>query len=210
MHLYLSSYRFGDEPRRLRALAGDGQRAAVIANALDYSTDLARKNAGTVREIEGLADLGFDARELDLRCYFDTPSALHDALAGVALIWVVGGNAFLLRRAFEQSGLAGYLQGRREDDSLVYGGYSAGAIVVTPTLRGIDLIDPPDVVADGYDPRVLWDGLALFPHCIAPHYDSEHPESPLIDSLVDYFVASELSFVALRDGEVIVTRASSR
>jgi dipeptidase E len=210
MHLYLSSYRFGNEPLRLRTLAGDGQRAVVIANALDYSTDLARKHAGTARELEGLADLGFDARELDLRSCFDKPSALHDALVGVALIWVVGGNAFLLRRAFEQSGLTGYLQGRRDDDSLVYGGYSAGAIVVTPTLRGIDLIDPPDVVADGYDPRVLWDGLALVPHCIAPHYESAHPDSPSIDSLVDYFVASELPFVALRDGEVVVTRASSR
>jgi dipeptidase E len=210
MHLYLSSYRFGDEPGRLRTLAGDGQRAVVIANALDYSTDLARKNAGTARELEGLADLGFDARELDLRSYFDAPSTLHDELAGVALIWVVGGNAFLLRRAFEQSGLARYLQGRRDDDSLVYGGYSAGAVVVTPTLRGIDLIDAPDVLADGYDPRVLWDGLGLVPHCIAPHYRSAHPESPLVERVVDYFIGNELLFVALRDGEVVIANSSSR
>ena len=105
------------------------------------------------------------------------------------MIWTPGGNSFLLRRAMRQSGLDLFLMARWEDRNLVYGGYSAGAVVVTPTLRGIDLVDPPDQQASGYSAEIVWDGLALVPYCNAPHYDSPHPESKL------------------RDGEVIITRA---
>lgn len=143
MQLYLSSYRFGNEAHRLAALSPTNRQAVVIANALDFSTDLARKMAGTAREIEGLRGLGFEASELDLRRFFASPARLRERLEGVGLIWVVGGNSFLLRRAFHQSGLDTYLLGRKGDDSLVYAGYSAGVVVVTPTLAGIDLADEP-------------------------------------------------------------------
>jgi dipeptidase E len=206
MQLYLSSYRFGDQASRLRAMAPGGG-AVVIANALDGADDVGRKNAGTAREIGELRELGFTARELDLRSCFGRPEALSEQLAGVALIWVVGGNAFLLRRALKLSGLDAYLLARRGDASLVYGGYSAGAIVVTPTLRGIELIDPPSALADGYDPEVVWDGVGLLPYSIAPHYRSDHPESELIGTVVDYFIANKMLFKALRDGEVIISDA---
>lgn len=207
MHLYLSSYRLGEDPSRLSVLAGAGRKAVVIANALDDTSDVARKTAGTARELTELERLGFDARELDLRAFFGRPAALREALAPVSLLWVVGGNAFLLRRAMKQSGLDQYLLRRRGDDSLVYGGYSAGAVVVTPTLNGIDLVDPPDTVADGYNPEIVWDGLGLVPYCLAPHYRSIHPESPLMETVVDYFITEKLAFRTLRDGEVIIASA---
>ena len=52
------------------------------------------------------------------------------------LIWVNGGNVFLLRRAMQQSGLDNVIIERKSDDGFVYSGYSAGACVVGPTLRG--------------------------------------------------------------------------
>ncbi len=184
-----------------------GGTAVVIANALDYTDDLARKGAGTARELGELGRLGFTARELDLRSCFGKPEALERQLANVALIWVMGGNAFLLRRALKLSGLGDYLLAHKADPSLVYGGYSAGVVVVTPTLRGIELVDPLDELAEGYDPEVIWGGLGLVPYSIAPHYKSEHPESAAIDRVVDYFVENQMPFKALRDGEVILCDA---
>jgi dipeptidase E len=205
MQLYLSSYRFGNCVGRLRAMASGGA-AVVIANALDYTDDLARKDAGTAREIGELARVGFTARELDLRSCFGRPEVLREQLANVALIWVVGGSAFLLRRALKLSGLDAYLLARRADASLVYGGYSAGAVVATPTLRGIELVDPPDVIATGYDPEIVWDGVGLLPYSIAPHYKSQHPDSEAIDKVVHYFIDNQMLFKALRDGEVIISQ----
>ena len=207
MHLYLSSYRFGNEPSRLSTFLRSGNVAVVIANALDYTDDVPRKNAGTAREIEGLRRLGFKADELDLRSFFGKPEALSERLADIGLIWVVGGNSFLLRRALKQSGLDEYLLSRKGDDSLIYGGYSAGAIVVTPTLAGIECVDPPDMLAHGYDPEIVWDGLGLVSYSIAPHYKSDHPDSELIDRAVQHFIDNKILFKALRDGEVIVSTA---
>ena len=207
MHLYLSSYRFGNEPSRLSTFVRSGSAAVVIANALDYTDDVPRKHAGTARAIEALSRLGFTAHEIDLRSFFGRPQALRERLADIGLIWVVGGNSFLLRRALRQSGLDEYLLRRKGDDSLVYGGYSAGAIVVTPTLAGIEFVDPPDVLAHGYDPEIVWDGLGLVSYSIAPHYKSDHPDSQRIDQTVQHFIYHKILFKALRDGAVIVSNA---
>lgn len=48
-------------------------------------------------------------------------------------------------------------------------GYSAGAVVATPTLCGIELVDPPDDVPRGYDAPIPWDGMGLVDFSVAPH-----------------------------------------
>ena len=179
----------------------------MIANALDFSTDLARKEANVGSVIARLQELGFAASETDLRLFFGNPDGIQHRLEGVGLIWTLGGNSFLLRSAMRQSGLDAFLLGHREPN-LVYGGFSAGVVVVTPTLRGIHLVDPPEVVAQVYGAEILWDGLALVPYCIAPHYDSPHPESELIDHAIEYFRSHRMPFKTLRDGEVIITQAA--
>jgi hypothetical protein len=70
MYLYLSSYHFGNEPSTLRTFVRSGSAAVVISNALDYTDDVPRKQAGPAREIEALSRLGFTAHELDLRSFF--------------------------------------------------------------------------------------------------------------------------------------------
>jgi dipeptidase E len=49
--------------------------------------------------------------------------------------------------------------------------------------------------------------VGLIPHSLAPHYQSAHPESALIDSVVAYFMANDMPFKTLRDGEVIIDEA---
>ena len=76
--------------------------------------------------------------------------------------------------------------------------------MLAPTLRGIDLVDDPFAVPEGYDKDIVWEGLSLIDYCIAPHYRSDMEESAMIEKTVQYFIDNKMLFKALRDGEVIV------
>ena len=176
MKLYLSSYRLGADPQKLRELVGDNTKAGVVSNALDFSNDTERRQSSIRREIADLEPLGLNAVELDLRNYFERSETLLERMGDFGLLWVIGGNSFILRRAMKQSGLDQLLlayqsEGKRD---FVYAGYSAGAVVVTPTLRGIELVDEPHVVPERYDPEIIWEGLGLVGYSIAPHYSGFH------------------------------------
>lgn len=208
MRLYLSSFGLGDRPDELLALLGEGRRAAVVLNAKDGSSPASRATI-LAQEIESLSGLGLEADELDLRAFFGRPEALRSRLAEIDLLWVRGGNTFVLRRAFRQSGLDSILPPLLAEGTLVYGGFSAGAAVLTPSLRDLALVDEPEVVPEGYEPTPIWEGLGLVPYAIAPHYRSDHPESPAIEGLVGRFIDRHVLFRALRDGEAIVISGSS-
>ena len=51
-------------------------------------------------------------------------------------------------------------------ERLVYAGYSAGPCVLAPSLRGLELCDDAGAV----DGEVIWDGLGVLDHAIAPAY----------------------------------------
>jgi dipeptidase E len=206
--LYLSSYGLGNEPAQLSELVGGRRQAAVVPNALDFSDDLERRAASIQREMDALRAIDIAAEELDLRQFFGRADELDVVLRRIGLVWVMGGNTFVLRRALRQSGLDAVLVDYRSSSKceLVYGGYSAGSVVVTPTLRGIDLMDDPQVVPDEYQPDVIWDGLGLIGYSIVPHYRSDHPETAMAEQAVAYMHAHGLPFRTLRDGEVIIER----
>jgi dipeptidase E len=204
MKLYLSSYRIGNHGAVLASLVGGRKRVAVIRNALDFSDDQERLRLGREREFQALRELGLSPSELDLRPYFGVPERLAEVMPRFDGVWVVGGNVFLLRRAMRLSGLDGILRERIHDSRFVYAGYSAGACVLAPTLEGIHLADEPSRVPQGYPPEILWDGLGFLPFCIAPHYRSDHPESEMIERVVEYFLQNQIPFIALRDGAAYV------
>ncbi len=203
MRLYLSSFRLGNKPEVLLEMLGAKKRTALIGNAMDFIDPSARaKSLG--QEVERLKSVGIVPVEVDLRDYFDKPNALEKTLGEFDLIWVRGGNSFLLRRAFQKSGADKIIKELITNDKIVYGGYSAGIVILTPTLRGIELVDDPNVVPDGYEAPIVWDGLGLLPYSIAPHYRSDHPESEAIEKVVEYFQANDIPYKTLRDGEAIV------
>jgi len=205
MHLYLSSFLLGNRANELISLVRT-RKAAVVANALDnVEADVRRGYAQG--QVEELTKLGFQAQEVDLRDYFGAPGPLARRLNDVGLVWVTGGNSFLLRRAMRQSGFDEYILERKGNDALVYGGFSAGACVAAPTLRGVHLVDVPEASAEGYANGVIWDGLGLIPYSIAPHFKSDDSESARVDAMVQYFVANKMPFLALRDGEVVISVA---
>ena len=204
MKLYLSSFGLGNKACELGKMVTGKRRIGVIRNSLDFSSDAARLRAGRDREFNDLQQLGLQPDEINLRDYFGASGRLCGILEEYDGLWVVGGNSFILRRAMRQSGLDSILQERKFDDQFVYAGYSAGVCVATPTLKGIHLDDPPDVVPESYNAEVIWDGLGFVPFCIAPHYRSEHPESPVIERVVSFFIENKMPFIALQDGEVYI------
>jgi dipeptidase E len=129
----------GDHPEHLVALVGrDGRRSVVIANAMDDAPPDVRR-ASVEQELAALADLGLGAAELDLRHYFSHQQRLRQDLAGVSMAWLRGGNTFMLRHALYRSGADTLFRDLLAANALVYAGYSAGACVLSPSLRGLEL-----------------------------------------------------------------------
>jgi dipeptidase E len=206
MRLYLSSFRLGNQAQRLADLVGSNKRAAVVVNACDQMMDEERK-ARVQQESAALESLGLVPVELDLRHYFNNESKQQELgpfLAGCGLVWVRGGNTFVLMRAMRASGFDTIITDMLERDAIAYGGYSAGIIALTPTLRGSEVVDDPVSIPAGYTSEVIWDGLGLLPYAIAPHYRSDHPESADVEKMVHYLIDNHILFRALRDGEAIV------
>lgn len=203
MRLYLSSFRNGNKPEELLRLLGTGRRTALIANSMDFLDESARSGS-VAQETERLKSIGLEPTEVDLRQYFGKPGELKELLSTFDLIWARGGNAFILRRAFKQSDADTVIPELLAEDKVAYGGYSAGICILSPSLKGFELVDEPYVVPNGYDPEVLRDCLGIVPYAIAPHYKSDHPESTAIDKSVEYLIDHHLPFIALHDGEAIV------
>jgi len=205
VRLYLSSFRMGDHPERLAALVGeDDRRAVVIANALDDEPADVR-HGGVERELAALAGLGFDTAELDLRDYFGQDQRLRRDLGEVALAWLRGGNVFMLRYALHRSGADAVLRDVLAADAMVYAGYSAGGCVLSPSLRGLELVDDADAVWRVYGAQPVWDGLGLLNEAFVPHIQSPgHPETAAMELVVARYRAENVAYCALHDGQALL------
>lgn len=207
MRLYLSSYRLGRHADRIVELSGRRKpRVLATMNALDC-LPMSKRQRLYERLLADFSAIGADVRELDLRRYFTRHDALARDLGECDLVWANGGNAFTLLAAMRQSGFESALKQLLRRDRIAYGGHSAGAVVATPTLRGIHLVDSPDpidAIAPGYASEIHWDGMGLIGYSIVPHFRSSHPESAAMESVVEYFDEHGMPYRALRDGEAIL------
>jgi dipeptidase E len=193
MRLYLSSFRMGDHPERMLELLEPGP-AAVIANAMDTAPTEVR-NAAVERELDALAELGLDPEEVDLRRHH------RSILERYALLWVRGGNVFVLRKVLAASGADATIRRLLAGDAAVYAGYSAGPCVLGPSLRGFELVDDVGAV----DGAPLWDGLGVLDFVFVPHVDSpDHPESEGCGRLAARLAERGVSHRTFRDGEALV------
>lgn len=208
MRLYLSSHKMGDSAGALLAMLGNatGARAAVIANGFDGCSAMAREiyRAEVFDPQAVLAAHGIAAESLDLRAYFGDGAGLRRRLAQFDLVWVMGGNAFVLRRAMKQSRFDSIIEDMLAADAIVYAGDGAGAAVAGPVLRGMELLDDPWEVPENYEESLVWAGLRLTSFTIVPHFRSNHPDSAAAEKVVNYLRARRLPYRALSDGEVVV------
>lgn len=202
MRLFLASYRFGAHRDRLAELVGTPGRVAVIPNACDAWP--AAWSSAVTSDVRPLRALGYHPEVLDLREFIGRPAELERRLREFPLLWVRGGNTFVLRAQFARSGADLVLPRLLAEDAVVYAGYSAGACLLTPDLHGLETSDNPGEVAPtcGMDP--LWDGLGIVDRRIVPHLDSPTDPDGFGNRLAADFAAGGVPHWALTDDQVVV------
>lgn len=213
MNYYLSSYKIGGkkEIQQLKDLIPPNRRTAYVSNALDFSDDFERRKQSEQSDIYELKSVGLKVENFDLRNYFDKPEKLENDLRQYGVIWVRGGNVFVLRQAMKLSGFDKVLKKfAKEDSDILYGGYSAGICVLAPSLKGLRLVD--DVTKHPYSSHdeVIWEGLKLIDYEIIPHYKSDHPETELINRVVEEYKKSGTPYRTLSDGQAIIIKKLSK
>jgi dipeptidase E len=208
MRLYLSSFDLGDRPEEIVALTGPASRAAIIVNALDNRPEA---RAHFLNEQTGkLVGLGFSVLELDLRSYFGQSDKLKVLLRDIDLVWVNGGNAFILRRAMKQSGFDGLIKSALTRDEIVYAGFSAAAVIAFDSLKGLELTDDPEDVPHGYEADIIWEGLGFVPFALAVHFKSDHPESESVEREIAFYETTGTPYRTLRDGEALIIHGDTQ
>ena len=117
-------------------------------------------------------------------------------------IWLSGGNAFLLAKAFNQSGFDKVLEGQVKTGELVYSGYSAAFCALSPSLRGVEQVDDKDVVAEGYEAGEIWDGFGLIDFYPIVHFRSGHHEFEKKKKEYEYVCENKIEHKTFKDGDV--------
>lgn len=201
MLLYLSSYKLGNKADVLKKwIKENGNKIVLIANSKDYKPDTVEKETKIMKNIQELQELGFDVTRLDLRNYFGKEEKLKEALKDYQAVYVIGGNVFTLRMAMKFSGFDNYIKEMINKENYLYAGYSAGICVLANKFDGLDIVDKP--VNPYNDEPVLYDGLGILDNVLVPHYKSEHPESELVDKVVEFLDENKVKYKTLRDGDV--------
>ena len=204
MRLYLSSFRMGEHPDELVRMSGRGASVAVVANAVDGAPDDVRR-AAVQLELAALSRLGLRPDEVDLRDATGDGELLRRRLASFDVLWVRGGNVFVLRHAMRESGADQIVIDALRRDDVVYAGYSAGPCVLAPSLRGLELCDDLAEVTRLHGTEPAWDGLGVLDHAFVPHLDSPgHPETEAMREVARLYRASGVPYVGLRDGQAMV------
>lgn len=205
MNFYLSSYKFGNQIVKLKEMLPRGATIGHINNARDSSKINTKVRINILKEeMAFMDDLGYVNEHIDLKNYFNKENELRKKIADLNGLWVCGGNAFVLRQAMKLSGFENIFRELQHKKDFFYGGYSAGICVLSNSLRYIQDVDTPNDFPYQEIKETIWEGLNLFDYGILPHFDSDHPESELIDKAIKRCVDNKWPFKTLKDGEVII------
>lgn len=207
MKLYLSSQGLGRQTGELLSMVGENTRTAVVANGVDHYDKLSRETR-VRKERQALRSIGLKPEELDLRKYFNDPQGLSDRLSLYGMLWIRGGNVFNLRRAMLHSGFDSVALELIDNDSIVYGGYSAALAVAGPDLYGSELVDEPNHIPEGYPvTEPPFSALKLLDYYMAPHYLTDMPWRQSVLDYVALLQAGNREVMLLQDGDVHIVRA---
>ncbi|MDR0978791.1 MAG: Type 1 glutamine amidotransferase-like domain-containing protein [Lachnospiraceae bacterium] len=133
MKLYLSSYKLGNKTEVLKQWLQEhkNNKIGLIPNSRDFYSDGERKTTGLLADSKDLQNLGFEVVILDLRDYFNRPEVLAMYLEELGGVYVVGGNTFVLRKAFKLSGFDEWVKTNYKEENFIYAGYSAGICLLS-------------------------------------------------------------------------------
>ncbi|MDR2416521.1 MAG: peptidase E [Candidatus Peribacteria bacterium] len=147
------------------------------------------------------------AEELDLRKYFNNPKGLQEFLSKKSMVWIRGGNSFILSRAMIESGFSSVGVDMIKSSQIVYAGYSAALIVATTDLSGTEIVDDPTAIPNGYSKDTNpFIGLGLIDFYLIPHIDSKEEWAKNVPLHVKKLQEEKLEVMTLKDGEVFVVK----
>ncbi len=201
MKLYLSSYRVPVVDALTALLPNTPQKTkmVIIPNAGDYYATRAQNYK--IQEVcTYFRLLGFQPEVVDLRKH--DKASLAAALENAELIWATGGNTFCLRYEMQRSGFEELL-GPLLKRGVVYGGDSAGAIVVGPTLKGVEFADEPEF-AEAH----IEEGVGVIPDIVIPHADNMS-FGDSITRMIELYKEDERA-VILNDNQALVIDGNHR
>lgn len=201
MKLYLSSQKLGLRPDLLINLVGENKNVAIIANALDDMPIEHRKDR-IKKEKELMKNLGFIPEEIDLRKFFKNKKDLKKLLKTKSLVWIRGGNTFLLSRSFQASGFDRIIRKLVKKNKIVYGGYSAALLIAGKDLCGTDYVDDINSIPPDYPKIKKLKSLKLLNFYLIPHYDSNEEWAKNVREHTNYLRKNNKAVVTLCDGEV--------
>jgi dipeptidase E len=160
MKFFLSSIRPPNNDE-LTELFGNKKELSVgiIPNAWDtYTDEIQNKEVAEV--VSNFKELGFKTSIIDLT----TDANIDKKVESNDFLWVMGGNTFYLNYKIHMTGFDKMISDAI-GKGVIYGGSSAGAVVVGPTLHGVENVDDPKDA-----PEIIWDGLSLVDVGIVPHW----------------------------------------
>lgn len=211
MRLYLASHNLGSYPNKLLELIGKGRKALYIENARDYYP--AEKRAKDLDEkLTALSNLGLEVKELDLRHYFNKHNELKEFLQSYKpdLIYASGGNVFLLATAYRLSGFDEILRNDLSNNKYVYGGFSAGTLVICKDIRLYEyghLV--PGRVADIYGVDAILSGVGLIEYQLVPHADVPKWHDGT-KTIIERIEGANQMALPLKQGEVLVINGNTQ
>lgn len=208
MKLFLSSYRAGNFPEELVNLFGKGAKVALIANAADYKSWMQRQ-VRVFKEKYFLRKLGFKVCEIDLRKYFGKQNELEKKLEKFDAVWVRGGNTYILRKAFYLSGFDNLIKKLLQSEKIKYGGSSAGAVIMPPSLKGLEIVDDPNITPKGYPSAIIWDGLGIIDKYLLVHFGSIVAGLEGIKDTEKYYIEKGMPFEYMKDTDVYVVNGDN-
>ncbi|MBK6792856.1 MAG: Type 1 glutamine amidotransferase-like domain-containing protein [Anaerolineales bacterium] len=126
-----------------------------------------------------------------------TPKAIESIIRDAQVVYVPGGNTFLLNHRLHASGVMPFLQ-KRIQAGLPYVGFSAGAI-----LCGPNILTSKDLNAVS---TAFFKGLNAIPFNVSPHYPLDgYGQSVKDDWLADYHFFHDNPVIIMCDGAYVKT-----
>ena len=196
MKLFLSSLGVSDELRpTFLALVGKDAADIHLAHVENAADPLPEERRGFLAaRREELARLVCHYERLDLRDYIGQPAELRARLLDCDAVFVGGGNVFYLRHLLRETGFDQIIRSVMER-GVVYGGGSAGSIVIGPTLSGFEAVDDPSL-----PPVHIQEGVGLVDFAPIPHWGHHALQERLI-AIRDQLYGLGVKAVAIRDGQ---------
>ena len=206
MKKYLSSFKLWNETEKLKNFFWENKKIALIPNARDLVDWFSEKAINSANNsILDLEKLWLEAEILDLKDYFWQEKKLYEKLEEFAGVYVTWWNVFVLNQAFKLSWFWNIIKEKNKNNKdFVYIAYSAGVCVLSEKLDWYQIVDDEKYFPYPELQEIVWEWLWIINFNFSPHYDSNHPESKLIDEEIKYCIENKILFKAVRDWEVLI------